>query len=497
MPLKLPLLPLALTSVVAILPLISVAADNPVDLLKNNSPRHPVQAVLNAGMTEAEFRAFRDAKAGYGRLNLHAINEDRKVLDNLSPAIWYGGCAPTAAAMILMYYETLGYDIFPNNVGTTFENAENMELIASSRHFDDFYYPDDSENEEVRTVYWKTSAGDVFSEMESTTLADRSEDDYYMDLERWRYWHFQRPDCVADFLHTSFSIENNTSGSTYAASTSSRLPYWINSHVPGVTLVGENWYLIADYKPYNPNLETDPWDVYVNEIDSGRPAYLSVDATGDGVTDHGVAGVGYEVVDGERYFACLNTWVSEVMWYQWGATGELLQEFAVSSVNAMHFTREPVSAAIFSPNYLYRFYRPASGAYFFSANPEEVAAVENNLDHEWKFQGPVFEVETVSTENNRPVYRFYNAKAAAHFYTISEAERDNVIANLSDNFSYEGVAFYAHPTYQKGDNYVYRFYLPKTSSHFFTNSYEEAMYLHTHGIRNTSDTRVWRGLLRM
>ncbi|GJE72962.1 hypothetical protein CHKEEEPN_4523 [Methylorubrum podarium] len=40
------------------------------------------------------------------------------------------------------------------------------------------------------------------------------------------------------------------------------------------------------------------------------------------------------------------------------------------------------------------------------------------------------------------MYRFFNAKTNGHFFTISEAERDQVRANLPD-FRYEGIAFYA------------------------------------------------------
>ena len=43
---------------------------------------------------------------------------------------------------------------------------------------------------------------------------------------------------------------------------------------------------------------------------------------------------------------------------------------------------------------------------------------------------------------NLPIYRFFNPTTGAHFYTPSEAERDNVEANLPE-FQSEGVAYYA------------------------------------------------------
>ena len=42
----------------------------------------------------------------------------------------------------------------------------------------------------------------------------------------------------------------------------------------------------------------------------------------------------------------------------------------------------------------------------------------------------------------KPVYRFYNTATGAHFYTIDESEKDNVIAHYP-NFKFEGIAFYA------------------------------------------------------
>ena len=57
-----------------------------------------------------------------------------------------------------------------------------------------------------------------------------------------------------------------------------------------------------------------------------------------------------------------------------------------------------------------------------------------------------------------PVYRFLNKTlGSAHFYTMSEEEKDAVVANYSDVFQYEGIAFYAYdrpsPTDNDGDGY--------------------------------------------
>ena len=41
-----------------------------------------------------------------------------------------------------------------------------------------------------------------------------------------------------------------------------------------------------------------------------------------------------------------------------------------------------------------------------------------------------------------PVWRFYNKKNGSHFFTASEAEKNNVLAKYSSVYAHEGIAFY-------------------------------------------------------
>lgn len=69
---------------------------------------------------------------------------------------------------------------------------------------------------------------------------------------------------------------------------------------------------------------------------------------------------------------------------------------------------------------------------------------------------------------NQAVYRFWNASAQTHFYTISEAEKENIIAT-NRNWQFEGIAFHA---FSKADcnnrDLVYRFWHPANRRHFYT-----------------------------
>jgi serralysin len=94
-----------------------------------------------------------------------------------------------------------------------------------------------------------------------------------------------------------------------------------------------------------------------------------------------------------------------------------------------------------------------------------------------------------------PVYRFYNFVTGHHFFTTSEAERENVLKESSDPsygqpgpvwpFNYEGVGFNAYSGSGHTDaQAVFRFYSPSLDRHFFTASVEEAQEIRLTGVWN-------------
>ena len=44
-----------------------------------------------------------------------------------------------------------------------------------------------------------------------------------------------------------------------------------------------------------------------------------------------------------------------------------------------------------------------------------------------------------------PVYRFSKAGDGSYFYTVNEIERDWLLKEHADVYTYEGIAFYAYP----------------------------------------------------
>lgn len=65
-----------------------------------------------------------------------------------------------------------------------------------------------------------------------------------------------------------------------------------------------------------------------------------------------------------------------------------------------------------------------------------------------------------------PVYRFYNPRTGTHFYTDSQEERDYVWSQLSRFFSYEGVSHMTNPA--NNDQQLHRFFNMQNGSHFYT-----------------------------
>jgi hypothetical protein len=126
-----------------------------------------------------------------------------------------------------------------------------------------------------------------------------------------------------------------------------------------------------------------------------------------------------------------------------------------------------------TPGLVYRFYNPASQGHFFTTNESERNTVLGNPDWGYVFESYGFLAEETPGDNLTPVYRFYNPVSQGHFFTTSEVERQNVLANPSWGYQEEGIGFYAYGSQANGTLPVYRFYNPTSQGHFFTISEEE------------------------
>ncbi len=156
------------------------------------------------------------------------------------------------------------------------------------------------------------------------------------------------------------------------------------------------------------------------------------------------------------------------------------------SVSAIRLGGDPITqrlvveqrAVPLAKTTLFRFHRSDNSSHFFTANPDERDSILANLpSNVWTLEGRSHQVIANETPLSRPVYRLYNRLAGSHFYTMSRAELDQVLATMGDFFTLEGVAFFALDAPHQGALPVYRFYSSPTASHFFTISEAEKQWI--------------------
>ena len=230
-----------------------------------SSPRHPSAEVLNAGIRDIN-RINAVHSDGY---RIRSLNEEQKVITTVPPAIWRGGCFPTASSMLMMYWEIMGFhNLIPYNTSTSYlakdpGGPENIQWIASDEHMEDYFYPDDSTTADI--------------------IPDRSELPFYL----------REPNCMADILRASFSKDGFRQGFTSATSLSEYFVPWMLERNPDYDADGDYWFLLDDYLEFNPDPDLDPWEVVRQEIDDGHPVCGFVNATkGNDTVDHTVVIVG-------------------------------------------------------------------------------------------------------------------------------------------------------------------------------------------------------------
>ncbi len=95
---------------------------------------------------------------------------------------------------------------------------------------------------------------------------------------------------------------------------------------------------------------------------------------------------------------------------------------------------------------VFRFWSPTYLAHFYTIDPNERDSVIAMYPDVWTYECPAFYAYPEGSEpvDASAVYRFWSPMYLAHFYTISEAEKDNVIATWPDAWHYEGIAWYAY-----------------------------------------------------
>lgn len=123
---------------------------------------------------------------------------------------------------------------------------------------------------------------------------------------------------------------------------------------------------------------------------------------------------------------------------------------------------------------VYRFHSPSSKTYFYTSSPTERDYLLQNSADVWSYDKIVFNVCTKQSNTNlKPVYRFSSGRS--YFYTLDDTERSQFVANASV-WKAEGVAFYAYPDGSEpaDGKAVFRFYNSTDKVYFYTMDEAEA-----------------------
>ena len=120
---------------------------------------------------------------------------------------------------------------------------------------------------------------------------------------------------------------------------------------------------------------------------------------------------------------------------------------------------------------LHRFWASSLATYLFTISESEKSKLINNYADVWTYQGVEYYVLPPEFEaNSAPVYRFWSDVLKTHFYTISPSEKDKLIAESSQTWTYENEMFWAFPVGKQpaGTIPVYRFWSDTIKRHFYT-----------------------------
>jgi Protein of unknown function (DUF1566)/Repeat of unknown function (DUF5648) len=148
------------------------------------------------------------------------------------------------------------------------------------------------------------------------------------------------------------------------------------------------------------------------------------------------------------------------------------QNRVIATTGQAELTTAVVPQILGTPAPVYRFYNTVSGAHFFTISEVEKNYVKANYP-QFQFEGPAFLALQNTEAGLSPVHRFYNNSTGTHFFTIDEAEKTAIIAKWPTIFTYEGISWYANTAAGAGWIPLYRFYNTSKGTHFYTTNLAE------------------------
>lgn len=155
-------------------------------------------------------------------------------------------------------------------------------------------------------------------------------------------------------------------------------------------------------------------------------------------------------------------------------------------IGAYEYAATPV---IKSP--VYRFWSTKDRSHFYTIGIHEKNSIlKSYLPWDWRYEYIAYDAFTGQEANTTQTYRFYSQAYGGHFYTISQSERDSLIANPTTSQWVQELpsgGFYVYPNdYTGASAVVYRFWSPTYRHHFYTNNTAERDH-----ITATYPSNIW------
>ncbi len=119
---------------------------------------------------------------------------------------------------------------------------------------------------------------------------------------------------------------------------------------------------------------------------------------------------------------------------------------------------------------IHRFYSPVVKRHLYTADENEANYIIANMLGVWSYEGIAFVAKSTSNcASGENVFRFYSEYTKSHLYTMDENEKSVLIGlNNPSVWRYEGVAYCADTNQASGTIPVYRFYAPFLNTHLYT-----------------------------
>lgn len=129
-----------------------------------------------------------------------------------------------------------------------------------------------------------------------------------------------------------------------------------------------------------------------------------------------------------------------------------------------HFDALPAPAVTNMP--VYRFRNLQNGFYLWTTSEAEKTNIITNLSNIWQFEGTAYQINTANPLNSSPLWRFRNLQNGCYLYTADVNEKNNIVATLSGTWLLEGVAY--NVSMDPSGAPVWRFRNLQNGTYFYT-----------------------------